>query len=130
MDFAKRLNELIDEAGLNSLRLSKEIGVADRLIGAWRKSEKRPTLDNIVLLAGFFGVSLDYLVGNTDVREVETKKEPPLVCSEEAAALGTRYDALDDDGKAVVRCSIITEERRLSDKKEVCVQSPSEWKAV
>ena len=53
MSFASKLDILIEERGLNNLRLSKELGIGDRLIGAWRKGEKRPTLDNFVLLGEF-----------------------------------------------------------------------------
>lgn len=94
MEFATRLSELIEGAGLNSLRLSKEIGVADRLIGAWRKGEKRPTLDNLVLLAGFFNVSLDYLVGRSEIPEMATKKEPALEISENGQEMLRLYEQL------------------------------------
>lgn len=148
MDFAQRLGELMDEKGLNSLQLSKKIGGSDRVVGAWRKGEYGPKLDSLIRLADFFGVSIDYLSGRSDERNMvlspdeitlvnlyrergrgtdyfgalsdffpEIKKEPPL-CSEEAAALGARYDALDDDGKTVVRCSVINEERRLAEDKK------------
>lgn len=92
--------------------------------------ENGATLASAVAIADYFAVSLDYLSGRSDIRDMDAKKEPPLVCSEEAASLGVRYDALDGDGKAVVRCSIITEERRLSEEKEKDVLSPSEGKAV
>ena len=79
---------------MNSLRLSKEIGVADRLVGAWRKGEKRPTLDNLVLLADFFGVSLDFLVGRSEVREMATKKAPVLVISENGQEILRYFETL------------------------------------
>lgn len=94
VDFCQRFDGLIVERGLNALRLSKEIGVADRLIGAWRKGEKRPGLDNLVLLADFFDVSLDYLVGRSDVREVGTKKEPAPVISGNGQEMLALYERL------------------------------------
>ena len=94
MDFANTLSNLIEEKGMNSLRLSKEIGVADRLVGAWRKGEKRPTLDNLVLLADFFGVSLDFLVGRSEVREMATKKAPVLVISENGQEILRYFETL------------------------------------
>lgn len=148
MDFAQRLGELMDERELSNLKLAKAIGLSDRLIGGWRKGEGGLNLTSAIALADFFGVSLDYLSGRSDERNMvlspdeitlvniyrergrgtdyfgelsdffpEIKKEPPL-CSEEAAALGARYDALDDDGKTIVRCSVINEERRLADDKK------------
>lgn len=94
MDLCQRFDELMTERGLNNLRLSKEIGVGDRLIGAWRKGEKRPGLENLVLLAEFFEVSLDYLVGRSDVREIGTKKEPVLEISENGREMLALYERL------------------------------------
>ena len=94
MSFASKLDILIEERGLNNLRLSNELGIGDRLIGAWRKGEKRPTLDNFVLLGEFFGVSLDYLADRTEVREMSIKKEPAPEISENGQELLEIYNQL------------------------------------
>ena len=65
MNFAERLDELMAEKKMNSLRLSKEIGGSDRVIGAWRKGEYEPKLESLIRLADFFDVSLDYLAGRS-----------------------------------------------------------------
>lgn len=149
MDFASRLTELIEERYEgNTYKAASAIGISDSLLGSYAKGDKVPNLKNSLVLADWFGVSLDYLVGRSDEQNAvlspeeitlvnlyrergrgtdyfgelsdffpEIKKEPPL-CSEEAAALGARYDALDDDGKTIVRCSVINEERRLADDKK------------
>lgn len=94
MGFCQRLDELMTERGLNNLRLSKETGVADRLIGAWKKGEKRPGFENLVLLAEYFEVSLDYLVGRSDVRKIDIKKEPVLEISENGREMLELYEQL------------------------------------
>ena len=94
MDFCQRFDALMAEKGLNNLRLSKETGVADRLIGAWKKGEKRPGFDNLVLLAGYFDVSLDYLVGRSDIRKLNTKKEPVPGISENGREMLELYERL------------------------------------
>ena len=96
MDFCQRFSDLMTEKGLNNLRLSKEIGAADRLIGAWKKGEKHPGFDNLVLLAEYFGVSIDYLVGRTDVREVCLKKEPVPEISENGREMLALYERLSE----------------------------------
>lgn len=130
MTFAERLSGLMAENKLSKLALSKKIGVSDRVVGAWVSGENGANLASAVAIADYFAVSLDYLSGRSDVREMGAKKEPPLGCSEEAASLAARYDGLDDDGKAMVRCAIVTEERRLVEEKDGLAQSPSEGKAV
>lgn len=94
MNFAERLDELMAETKMNSLRLSKEIGGSDRVIGAWRKGEYEPKLESLIRLADFFNVSLDYLAGRSDVREMSIKKEPAPEISENGQELLEIYNQL------------------------------------
>lgn len=94
MNFAERLDELMAERKMNSLRLSKEIGGSDRVIGAWRKGEYEPKLESLIRLADFFDVSLDYLAGRSDVREMSIKKEPAPKISENGQELLEIYNQL------------------------------------
>ena len=94
MNFAERLDELMAEKKMNSLRLSKEIGGSDRVIGAWRKGEYEPKLESLIRLAVFFDVSLDYLAGRSDVREMSIKKEPVPEISENGQELLEIYNQL------------------------------------
>ena len=79
---------------MNSLRLSKEIGGSDRVIGAWRKGEYEPKLESLIRLADFFDVSLDYLAGRSDVREMSIKKEPAPEISENGQEVLKIYNRL------------------------------------
>lgn len=94
MNFAERLDELMAEKKMNSLRLSKEIGGSDRVIGAWRKGEYEPKLESLIRLADFFDVSLDYLAGRSDVREMSIKKEPAPEISENGQEVLKIYNRL------------------------------------
>lgn len=78
MKFGKRLSSLIEEKRLNNLALSKEIGnnTSDRLIGSWRKGEKHPSFEKLILLADFFDVSLDYLCCRSDERAGARESSP------------------------------------------------------
>lgn len=82
MNFAERLSGLMAERGLSKLALAKKIGVSDRVVGAWVNGENGATLEKAVGLADFFDVSLDYLAGRSDVREMSIKKEPAPEISE------------------------------------------------
>ena len=94
MNFAERLDELMAEKKMNSLRLSKEIGGSDRVIDAWRKGEYEPKLESLIRLADFFNVSLDYLAGRSDVREMSIKKEPAPEISENGQEVLKIYNRL------------------------------------
>ena len=94
MTFAERLTELMAERKLSKLSLSKKIGASDRVVGAWANGENGANLSSAVMLADFFEVSLDYLAGRSEVREMATKKEPALVISENGQEMLRLYEQL------------------------------------
>ena len=96
MKFAERLSILMLERGMNKLSLGKAIGISDRVVGSWVKGENGPKLENASTVADFFGVSIDYLAGRSDIREVETKKEPVLELSENGREMLKLYEQLSE----------------------------------
>lgn len=67
MSFEKNLAELRKQKKLSQEQLSKKIGVHQNVIGRYERGEARPSIELASKLANVLGVSLDYLVGNTDV---------------------------------------------------------------
>jgi len=63
---AIRLKELREENALSARALAKELNLSDRAIQRWEKEERIPNADNIILLAKYFNVSADYLLGLED----------------------------------------------------------------
>lgn len=61
--FAERLKELMKEHGLNQVRLAEKVGVKQNTISAWLLKKKEPCITSMWLLADFFDVDIDYLVG-------------------------------------------------------------------
>lgn len=61
--FAERLKELRIEKGLGQVALAKQLGVGKSVISLWEKWQREPTLGNLIKIACFFGVSIDYLAG-------------------------------------------------------------------
>lgn len=61
-----RLKELREEKGLSARQLAKELNVSDRAIQRWEKEERVPNADMVILIAQFFEVSADYLLGLED----------------------------------------------------------------
>jgi len=69
MKFAENLNEYLDSHDISNYRIYKDTGLSDSLIGYWRKGQKQPTLENLVILCDYLNVSIDYLVGNISAKE-------------------------------------------------------------
>ena len=68
-----KLSERIQEQRIEKRKTQQEmadfLGVKIRVYQYYESGGRKPTLDNLIVLADFFGVSLDYLVGRSDYRE-------------------------------------------------------------
>lgn len=64
---AERIRELMKENGLNQVRLAEGAGVKQNTISAWLLGKKEPCIQSLWLLADYFHVSIDYLVGRTEI---------------------------------------------------------------
>ena len=62
MDFQERLFNLRRQAGLSQEELANLLDVTRQAVQKWEAGTSRPDMDNLVSLAGYFKVSLDYLV--------------------------------------------------------------------
>lgn len=64
--FSIRLKELREDRGLSQRQLSEQVKLNQANISRWEKGTQKPTSDCIILLAKFFGVTTDYLLGVSD----------------------------------------------------------------
>lgn len=72
MNAGNRLKQLREEKGLSQSEVAKIIGVGRTTYLKWENGENQPTrkLDQ---LSQFFGVSIDYLLGKSDVKNIKSK---------------------------------------------------------
>ena len=68
--FADRLKELRSERGLKQREMAELCGMKLRGYQQYEYNETYPTVPGLLFLADYFNVSLDYLMGRTDRREV------------------------------------------------------------
>ena len=64
----QRVSELCAEKGLTISGLEKELGLTNSAILRWRDMKRSPSVFTARTVANFFGVSIEYLLGETDVR--------------------------------------------------------------
>lgn len=62
MKLSQTLDKLMSERDVSAYKISKATGISDRLIGYWRKGEKLPGAENLLTIANYFGISVDYLL--------------------------------------------------------------------
>lgn len=64
--FSENLINLRKEMKISQAKIAEKLDVAQQCVSRWEKDLSEPTLNNLIGLADFFGVSLDYLVGRKD----------------------------------------------------------------
>lgn len=71
MNFSQRLCSFMANKNISAYKMSKDTGISDRLIGYWRKGEKLPNAENLIIIANYFNTSIDYLLCRTDKPNTE-----------------------------------------------------------
>lgn len=64
--FAERLKDLRLEKELSQRELAKQVNLSYSAIRQWENEERVPNAEAVVVLAKFFAVSADYLLGLSD----------------------------------------------------------------
>lgn len=62
-DFPHRLRKLRERKRISRRVLSELCGLSKNVVARYERGERSPSLKDAAVLAEFFGVSLDYLVG-------------------------------------------------------------------
>ena len=61
-----RLKELRKRKGLSQLRLATELNTTQNTISRYETGEREPGIDELIKIADYFNVSVDYLIGRTE----------------------------------------------------------------
>ena len=65
--FSKRYDALLDEFKISHYKLSKEKKLNYSSHYAWQHGAV-PSMNSLIIISRYFGVSIDYLVGRTDIK--------------------------------------------------------------
>ena len=93
--------KLMKERGLTAYRVSMDTGVSQATLSDWKRGRSTPKLQKLQKLADYFGVSLEYMMGNPDGERI-SPSAPPSDDDLKYALFGSRDvdDALLEDVKA------------------------------
>ena len=61
-----RLKELRKKKGISQLRLATDLNTTQNTISRYETGEREPGIDELIMLADYFNVSVDYLIGRTE----------------------------------------------------------------
>lgn len=69
MRFNDRLVEMRNEKGISQKACAEQLGVAPSKYNKWESGVNHPNYETVCLLADHFGVTTDYLLGRSSVRD-------------------------------------------------------------
>ena len=61
--FGSKLKELRTEKGIGQVELAQILRVSNGIISLWENGLREPKLSNLVAIAKYFQVTIDYLTG-------------------------------------------------------------------
>ena len=64
------LRKLRKEKGLSQIAVQMQTGIEQALLSKYENGERVPPTETLMQLADFYGVSMDYIMGRTDRKEV------------------------------------------------------------
>lgn len=66
MHYYQRLKDLRNDKDLNQSQIAKILGTSQKQYSRWETGEYQIPLDDLIILAKFYNVSIDYIVGLTN----------------------------------------------------------------
>lgn len=97
-----RIKELRTEFGITQADLAKLLKISDRAVGYYEKGEREPDNGTLIKIAEYFKVSVDYLLGRTDIRNADIPKE----VDGEFINFYEGYKDLDDAHKEILKATL------------------------
>ena len=61
-----RLKELRRAKRITQLKLAMDLNMAQNTISRYESGEREPGISELILIADYFNISIDYLLGRTD----------------------------------------------------------------
>ena len=71
----RRLKELRETQRLNQLGLAMKLNVSQSTISAYEVGDRTPDLETLITIAKMFNISIDYLVGLTETRNITKQSD-------------------------------------------------------
>lgn len=69
--FGKRLKSLRKPTNLTLKEVADEINVSRSSYAGYEAKDRKPPIDKLIRLSKFYNVSIDYILGLTDVKDIQ-----------------------------------------------------------
>lgn len=64
--FTEIFVDLLQKNDVTAYQVAKNTGISQGLMGEYKKGIKLPTIQNLIKIADYFNISIDYLLGRTE----------------------------------------------------------------
>ncbi len=75
MSFGERLRQLRKEKNISQTELAGIFNITSQALSQYELQKRMPDAEMILKLADYFNVSVDYLLGRTDIRRADVVKD-------------------------------------------------------
>lgn len=79
--FPTRLRLLLSERGTTQDQIAKELGVKRQTVGRYTDGSALPNYESLALIAKYFNVSIDYLLGASDIQSSDISTQAACVAT-------------------------------------------------
>lgn len=112
--FKDRLAYLLYKYSVNKSELARKLGIAISTVHRWFNEDRTPSYDTIKKLADMFGVSVDWLMGKTDMIDEEELFDPTtMLVDPETGEM--KKDDLDEEIVRLIRGLTPAQQQRVRD---------------
>lgn len=74
MKYNERIREIREDNHLTQQKVADLLNIGQRTYADYESGKTRIPIDNILILAKFYNVSLDYIIGASDIKNEYPKK--------------------------------------------------------
>lgn len=106
----ERFLQLLKEKGITAYRVGKDTNISQTTLSSWKKGISQPKLDKLQIIADYFNVSIEWLMGTSNIKEKTIISKENIVYVEkkedftdEERTIIKKYRCLPEAGKATVR---------------------------
>ena len=110
--FAERLKTILVSKGITQKTLLEDLSLGKNQFSYWSKTGATPNGFTVERIAEYLDVSVDYLLGKTDIIEKAPAKSESIFTEAEIAII-KMYRALDDAGKLTIGTALKREYDRI-----------------
>lgn len=108
--FLSRFREILSESGKMQKDICADLGIPKQKLSNWKTGYSEPNFDDIIMLANYFDVSTDYLLGLSD--ELGASVSSPAALPADEKELLDLYRQLNYEGKQrlIARAEVMIED--------------------